>query len=110
MFEYLIYTGLPVFIGLFALQSRFFHNWRFLLASVLAIYSGLWSYPILNDLLRAFYPRELLPYSTVATSGAAIFAGLMVFWGIGVKLSSHSGGGYHLPKGKNLLIPILGLL
>ena len=51
IFEYIILTALPVFIALFALQSRFFQNWRFLLASILAIYAGLWSYPLLESLL-----------------------------------------------------------
>lgn len=103
IFEYIILTALPVFIALFALQSRFFQNWRFLLASILAIYAGLWSYPLLESLLKSCYPREYAAYSALVTTSGTILLLLVIFFWIGVALSSHSGGGYHLPKSRTFL-------
>ena len=114
IFEYLMCFGLPFFLAVFALQSRFFQNWRFLLASVLAIYAGLWSYPLLDELLKSVYPREYAAYSVLLTTSGAILVLLIAFFWLGAALSGHSGGGYHLPKSRTFLtlIPaaVTGLL
>ena len=57
MIETIIFLVLPVLIALFALQSRFFHNWCFLLNSSLAVYISFWTYPLISKLVKAFYPN-----------------------------------------------------
>ena len=103
MIETIIFIALPVLIALFALQSRFFHNWCFLLNSSLAVYISFWTYPLISKLVKAFYPKELQVWSVVITLAATAFFCLVIFYRITSSLSSHGGGGYHLPQSRSLL-------
>ena len=103
MIETIIFTALPVLIALFALQSRFFHNWCFLLNSSLAVYISFWTYPLISKLVKAFYPKELQNWSVIITLAAVMFACLVILYKITNSISSHGGGGYHLPKSRSLL-------
>ena len=111
MFEYFIYIALPVLITLFYLQKRFFHSWRFLLISTLAIYLGLWTSPFIYELIKAVFPRELAVYSKLCTLSVLIIIFFLIFYQISAMISSHSGGGYHLPRGRSFRnLPVCGLI
>ena len=103
MIEAIIFLALPVLIALFALQSRFFHNWCFLLNSSLAVYISFWTYPLISKLVKAFYPKELQNWSVLITLAGTIFFCLVIFYKVTSSMSSHGGGGYHLPKSRTLL-------
>ena len=103
MTEFFIFVILPFLIAMIALQSRFFHNWCFLLISALSIYFSLWTFPLLYGIFKDFYPKELQSYSTLITLIGTTAAGLLILQKITGNLASHSGGGYHLPKSKALL-------
>lgn len=111
MFEYFIFIALPVLITLFFLQQRFFHSWRLLLVSALAIYLGLWTSPGIYELIKAVFPREMAVYSKLVTHIGCIVIFFLIFFQIASMLSSHSGGGYHLPRGRSFCnLPVCGLL
>ncbi len=103
MIETIIFLVLPVLIALFALQSRFFHNWCFLLNSSLAVYISFWTYPLISKLVKAFYPKELQVWSVMITLEAVTLVCLLALSKITSSMSSHGGGGYHLPKSRTLL-------
>ena len=114
MIEMIVYMILPVLIALLALQSRFFHNWCFLLNSSVAAYISFWCYPLISGLTKAFFPKELQNWSVVITLAGTMFFCFVLLYKMTGAISSHGGGGYHLPKSRTLwtLIPcaLTGLL
>jgi hypothetical protein len=103
MIETIVFMILPVLIALFAWQSRFFHNWCFLLNSSLAVYISFWTYPLISGLIKEFYPKELQFWSVLITLAGTMFFCLVIFYKITHSMASHGGGGYHLPKSRTLL-------
>ena len=107
MIEMIVYMVLPVLIALFALQSRFFHNWCFLLNSSLAVYISFWTYPLISRLTKAFFPKELQNWSVLITLAGTWLILLVILSKVTGSMSSHGGGGYHLPKNRTLWTLIL---
>ena len=110
MIEILIFWGIPLLFMMMSMQSPFFQNWRFFLVLSLAGYLALWCFPLCSDLFKAFLPKEINSYAKGIAFTGPLIGFFIALYQTACNLSGHSGGGYHLPKGKNLLIPILGLL
>jgi hypothetical protein len=111
MFEYFLYIAFPVLMSLFYLQKRFFHSWRFLLVSSLAIYLGLWTFPSFYELTKPLFPREMEVYSKLCVQSGIIVIFFLIFFQISAMISTHSGGGYHLPRGRAFRnLPTCGLI
>ncbi|MBQ9503189.1 MAG: hypothetical protein IJU70_13625 [Lentisphaeria bacterium] len=105
----LVFMGIPLLFALMALQSPFFQNWRFFVALSASVYFALWT----GSLHRAVLPLltgEFSPWAPVIAIGGAAFLCCSVLLKIASDLSSHGGGGYHLPGKKNLLVPVTGFL
>lgn len=111
MLEYFLYIAFPVLMALFYLQKRFFHSWRFLLVSSLAIYLGLWTFPAFYELTKPLFPREMEVYSKLCVQSGIIVLFFLSIFQISAIISTHSGGGYHLPRGRAFRnLPTCGLI
>ena len=98
MFNLILFWGVPLLFALLAKQSKFFHVWRFLFSLAIGIYLALWTFPALKNLADNMLSRNLLSF---AASGTLLVSGLVftvIFFHAAVTLSSHGGGGYHLPE------------
>lgn len=103
MIEFAVKYGIPLLVLLLAAQSSFFQSWRFFVALVFAVYPGLWGYPLVYDFSKAFIPKEFAELSAVA---ATLIPALVYFFTVfqfSGKLTTHGGGGYHLPQNRNPL-------
>ena len=105
----LVFMGIPLLFALMALQSPFFQNWRFFAVLSISVYFSLWT-SSLHQVILPLLTGEFAPWATAVTIGGTAFLCCSILLKIASDLSSHGGGGYHLPDKKNLLVPVMGAL
>jgi len=105
----IVFIGIPLLFALMALSSPFFQNWRFFAVLSVSVYFSLWT-SYLHQTVRPLLTGEFAPWAPAVSIGGAAFLCCAVLLRIATELSPHGEGGYHLPGGKNLLVPVLGFL